>query len=251
MTTSDPVSIQWQLVKTGILSGLESFTDRGEHWQGKVTDPASARLLLEALNIDAGKDKYLYLKIAAGKARSIQVAFAGDGKYTLIRSFRGSLPAGEGPMVMQFDLRQFPLWKGKVTCLWLNLEGGEAGDTVQFYGVGSASQAVDPQDGSRLAPVTAQLYVWAMTDRDWPQGKPAVSYWSPNGVWTNECDEPWQTSFPQPEYWAACRVLKTASAVLNVVEFDLGRPEVLKSLTLSTIGTEPALGLVAVSAEFA
>jgi hypothetical protein len=95
------------------------------------------------------------------------------------------------------------------------------------------------------------LPLLGMKDRDWPQGKPAVSYWSPNGVWVNECDEPWQTSFPQPEYWAACRVLKTNSAVLNVVEFDLGQPAVLKSLTLSTVGTEPALGLVAVSAEVA
>jgi hypothetical protein len=87
-----------------------------------------------------------------------------------------------------------------------------------------------------------------VNDGDWSQGKPAVSYFTANGVWTNEHDEPWQTSFPQPEYWAACRVLKTESAVLNVIEFDLVQPAELKSLTLSTVGTEPALGLVAVTA---
>jgi hypothetical protein len=88
-------------------------------------------------------------------------------------------------------------------------------------------------------------------DGDWPQGKPAVSYFSAQAVWTNEHDEPWQTSFPQPEYWAACRALRTDSAVLNVVELDLVQPAELRSMTLSTVGTEPALGLVAVSAEFA
>ncbi|MGE5221495.1 MAG: hypothetical protein ACM3PY_03600, partial [Omnitrophica WOR_2 bacterium] len=88
-----------------------------------------------------------------------------------------------------------------------------------------------------------------VNDRDWSQGKPAVSYFSPHGVWTNEHDEPWKTSFPQPEYWASCRALLTDSAVLNVVELDLVQPAELKSMTLSTVGTEPAIGLVAVSAE--
>ena len=86
---------------------------------------------------------------------------------------------------------------------------------------------------------------------DWPQGKPTISYFTLENCWVNEHDEPWETSFPQPEYWAACRALNTPSTVLNVVEMDLGEPAELKSLTLSTIGTEPAVGLVAVSAEFA
>jgi len=36
---------------------------------------------------------------------------------------------------------------------------------------------------------------------------------------------------------------------MNIVEIDLRKPTKLKSFTLSTIGTEPALGLVAVTAE--
>ncbi|MBI2299880.1 MAG: hypothetical protein HYU66_13215, partial [Armatimonadetes bacterium] len=64
---------------------------------------------------------------------------------------------------------------------------------------------------------------------DWPEGRPPA--------------------FPQPAYWATCRAVKTASAVLNVVELDLGQPLALRELTLAAVGAEPALGLVAVSLE--
>lgn len=56
-------------------------------------------------------------------------------------------------------------------------------------------------------------------------------------------------AFPQSAYWATCRQLHLSSAVLNVVEMDLGRPRLLKSLTVSTLGSDPALGVVALAAE--
>ena len=56
-------------------------------------------------------------------------------------------------------------------------------------------------------------------------------------------------AFPQPEYWATCLPLKTATSVMNVIEVDLGRMMNLKSVSLSVIGADPAFGLVAVSAE--
>jgi len=68
-------------------------------------------------------------------------------------------------------------------------------------------------------------------DKDWPQAKPA------------------QDGFPQPEYWASSRVFKTPSSVMNVIELDLGRFVELKSLSFSTIGTETAFALVAVTGE--
>jgi hypothetical protein len=165
MKNSDPGSIQWQTVQPAILSGFERQTNGGEHWQGKITDPGSACLLIQALDIDASQNKYLYLKIAAGKARSIQVAFAGDGSHRLVRSFRGNFAPVEGPLTLQFDLRQFPLWKGKVTDLWLNIEEAPAGEVVRFYGAGSASQPVKPQVGEHFETFAPQPYVWAMTDR--------------------------------------------------------------------------------------
>ena len=56
-------------------------------------------------------------------------------------------------------------------------------------------------------------------------------------------------AFPQSAYWANCRQLHLSSAILNVVEMDLGRPRLLKSLNVSTLGTAPALGVVAIAAE--
>jgi len=56
-------------------------------------------------------------------------------------------------------------------------------------------------------------------------------------------------AFPQSAYWATCRQLHLSSAILNVVELDLGRPRPLKSLTVSTLGTAPALGVVGIVAE--
>jgi hypothetical protein len=66
-------------------------------------------------------------------------------------------------------------------------------------------------------------------DGDWPEGKPPA--------------------FPQPEYWATSLPLKTPSSVMNVIEMDLPRTMTLKSVSLSVIGSDPAFGLVAVSAE--
>jgi hypothetical protein len=54
--------------------------------------------------------------------------------------------------------------------------------------------------------------------------------------------------YPQPKFWATCLPLKTPSAVMNVVEIDLGGLLPVKSLWVSTIGLDPAFGLVAVTA---
>jgi hypothetical protein len=55
--------------------------------------------------------------------------------------------------------------------------------------------------------------------------------------------------FPQPAWWASCRAARTDTSVLNVIELDLGGPMDLRSLTVETIGTDPALGLVVVTLE--
>lgn len=56
-------------------------------------------------------------------------------------------------------------------------------------------------------------------------------------------------AFPQPQFWATCLPLKTPSSVMNVIELDLGRPTQVRSLHLAAIGVDPAIGLVAISAE--
>jgi len=75
---------------------------------------------------------------------------------------------------------------------------------------------------------------------DWDLAKPAPSMWQEKTQIYN---------FPQPAFWATCIPLHTQTSVMNIVEIDLRKPTKLKSFTLSTIGTEPALGLVAVTAE--
>jgi hypothetical protein len=66
-------------------------------------------------------------------------------------------------------------------------------------------------------------------DSDWKEAKPAV--------------------YPQPEFWATCLPVKTRTSVMSVIEVDLGQLSVARSVSLSTIGVDPAFGLVAVSAE--
>ena len=55
-------------------------------------------------------------------------------------------------------------------------------------------------------------------------------------------------AIPQPEFWSTSLPLKTASSVMNVIEVDLGAPKPVRSLTLSSVGIDPAYGLVAVTA---
>lgn len=55
--------------------------------------------------------------------------------------------------------------------------------------------------------------------------------------------------YPQPALWATCRALATPSAVMNVVELDLGSASAVRRLTLETVGSEAALGLVALTGE--
>lgn len=56
-------------------------------------------------------------------------------------------------------------------------------------------------------------------------------------------------SFPQPEYWAACRVLQTPNCNFNVVEVDLGEPMPATRLTLESTGVCPGFALYGVVAE--
>jgi hypothetical protein len=56
-------------------------------------------------------------------------------------------------------------------------------------------------------------------------------------------------AFPQPEYWATCLPIITGSCTMNVVELDLRTLKPVQSLVIETLGANPALGVVAVTAE--
>ncbi len=56
-------------------------------------------------------------------------------------------------------------------------------------------------------------------------------------------------AFPQPEYWATCLPVITGSCTMNVVELDLRTIKPVQSLVVETLGANPALGVVAVTAE--
>lgn len=66
-----------------------------------------------------------------------------------------------------------------------------------------------------------------------------------NGDW----DIAHPPAFPQPALWSVHRALATPSAVHSVVELDLGETVPVASVTLETVGEDPALGLVAITAE--
>lgn len=90
--------------------------------------------------------------------------------------------------------------------------------------VGEFATAVKPRP-NRFA-LLPQL---APDQTDWAEGRPPA--------------------FPQPEFWATCRAVTIASTVMNVIEMDLGRSTPLKALTVSTLGVQPGLGVVAVAGE--
>lgn len=78
---------------------------------------------------------------------------------------------------------------------------------------------------------------------DWDEGKPfGDSMWG----WPSSTED---YGFPQTKFWARMRNLIVPSATMNIIEIDLGESTTLDSVMLSTVGTEPALGLVAISAE--
>ena len=56
-------------------------------------------------------------------------------------------------------------------------------------------------------------------------------------------------TFPSSSFWADQRAVKYNSAVLNLVEIDLPERSLVESVTLETIGTDPALGLVAATVD--
>ncbi|MEN8156979.1 MAG: hypothetical protein ABFS10_08515 [Bacteroidota bacterium] len=67
-----------------------------------------------------------------------------------------------------------------------------------------------------------------------------------------ENDSDWDLAqpplFPQRRFWTNT-VVEVGGVTMNVIEIDLEKPQQVKSLTLSTTGTDPAIGLVAVTAE--
>jgi len=69
----------------------------------------------------------------------------------------------------------------------------------------------------------------SVNDADWDIAKPPV--------------------FPQTQYWTDTLTLAMPSMHLNVIEIDLGRQRSVKSITISMLGTDPAVGLLAVTAE--
>ncbi len=163
MASTDKLA--WQPVLPVIVSGFDLLPGQAGGWAARVTDPACARIFLPGLAIDAGMQKYLYLRASAGGQRPLQVAFSGDGKYTLIRSFRGSLPAADGSVWLCFDLHEVPLWKGLVTGLWIDLEKSVPGEVFQLFGMGCAAQPAAPEEIGTVETVTPQVETWAMTDR--------------------------------------------------------------------------------------
>lgn len=83
----------------------------------------------------------------------------------------------------------------------------------------------EPRDRFGLLPLLSP------EQADWAEGRPPV--------------------FPQPRFWSESRHILTGSSVMNVIEVDLGRFVEVASLTLESIGADPAFGLVAVTVQTA
>jgi len=56
-------------------------------------------------------------------------------------------------------------------------------------------------------------------------------------------------TFPRSAFWAEQRAVKYNSAVMNLIEIDLPERTLIESVTIETIGTDPALGLVAATVD--
>jgi len=105
-------------------------------WQGTIDSPDPI-IELNRVTINAGKSKYLYVKLAAESGQSLQVFFSGGGAFSETLSFRsGALANGGDPAVYRFDLSHFTLWNGIVRSLRLDMDGADNGAVIRLYGVG-------------------------------------------------------------------------------------------------------------------
>jgi len=55
--------------------------------------------------------------------------------------------------------------------------------------------------------------------------------------------------FPQTKYWASSIAIDAKDSTLNIIEIDLGKARKIKSVNIQTLGVDPALAIVAVTAE--
>ncbi len=66
-------------------------------------------------------------------------------------------------------------------------------------------------------------------DGDWAEGKPP--------------------EFPQPAFWADTRCVRTTKGLMNVIELAFETPVSIATLTIETLGTDAALGIVGITGE--
>ena len=85
-------------------------------------------------------------------------------------------------------------------------------------------------------------------DADWPEGLPLAGPYGMFAMLEEPPRDKWPEgtfrSFPQPQFWASCPVIRTPSATLNVVEIDLARPRHVLNITLECPLQDAAMALV-------
>jgi len=85
---------------------------------------------------------------------------------------------------------------------------------------------------------------------DWREGIPLAGPYGMLAMFSAPPRNSWPEgefrSFPQPQFWASCPVIRTDSATFNVVEIDLGRPRRVLGIELESPLQDAAIGLVSV-----
>lgn len=135
--------------------GYEQITSNTDHWEGSISEPNDPVIEFSKTPINASKSKFLYIKMAAQSGTSMQIFFAGAGKMTEELSFRAGLTdIGDDPVIYRFDLSKFPLWKGDVRYLRLDLDFAEKGSRLKLYGIGVSESSIGAPTGTTMAEIS-------------------------------------------------------------------------------------------------
>lgn len=149
VTAQDNVGIRWITASPSELvvgsSNYQGAVADSVAWSATVESAIDPIILLKESDIDASSEKFLYVSISAGEARSLQVFFSSEmGLHTEENSFRSAKIFDDNePRIYRFDLRELPVWQGPIHSLRIDVDGSVSGCVVRLLNVGTSKDKVE------------------------------------------------------------------------------------------------------------
>ena len=141
-------SIKWLVSGNNIICNPAGFSNSkidASGWQGIVTDPVFPKVDIEALNIDATGNKYLYLKMSSTARQSLRILYSPDtqGRFSELCSFTTwPLDKSGDWIIYRMNLTDAVDWQGVIRRLRIYFSGHTETDTVRIFALGFSAQPV-------------------------------------------------------------------------------------------------------------